>query len=289
MRWCTNLIGAGLLLVLPGCSDASEPVKLWELAGFETPESVLPGGDGKTLFVSNVSGAPDQKDAKGFISKMSPEGKVITLKWVDGIDAPKGMALHGGKLYVSNIDELVEIDEASGKITQRYKGEGGKFFNDLAVDKDGRIYVADTGTNRIYRLEGGKLDVWLESPGLKNPNGLLVVGDNLIVAAWGTMTDGWATKVPGHLLSVSLADKSIANLGDGTPVGNLDGLEPLGDSAYLVSDWMSGKVFRIASSGKADVLLSLNPGTADLGYDAKSRTMFLPMMKDNKVIAYRIP
>lgn len=284
-----RVFAASLMLAVAGCSDASQPVKLWELGGFETPESVLPSADGATLYVSNVAGAPDGKDGAGFISKMTPDGKVTTLKWVEGIDAPKGMALHGGKLYVSNIDELVEIDEASGKILQRYKGEGGKFFNDLAVDKDGRIYVSDMVANKIWRLDGGKFEVWLDSADLKNPNGLLVQGDTLVVAAWGVMTDGFATKLPGHLLAVSLADKSIKQLGDGPPVGNLDGLEPLGGGDYLVSDWMNGKVFRIASNGKADVLLSLSPGAADLGYVPATRTMFIPMMKDNKVVAYKLP
>lgn len=284
-----RVLVAAVALAMPGCSQAAEPAKLWELAGFETPESVLPAADGTTLYVSNVAGAPDGKDGAGFISKITADGKVAALKWVEGIDAPKGMALHAGKLYVSNIDELVEIDEASGKITQRFKGEGGKFFNDLAVDKEGRIYVSDMAANKIWRLEGGKFEVWLDSAELKNPNGLLVQGDDLIVAAWGVMTDGFATKVPGHLLTVSLTDKSVKALGDATPIGNLDGLEPLGGGNYLVSDWMNGKVFRIASSGKAETLLSLSPGTADLGYVPASKTMFLPMMKDNKVIAYKLP
>lgn len=289
MRWCVNLIAAALLLATPGCSEASGPVKLWELSGFENPESVLPSADGKVLYVSNVAGAPDQKDGKGFISKISPDGKMVSLKWIEGLNAPKGMAETGGKLYVANIDELVEVDVKDGKIIASHAAAGAKFLNDVVADAQGRVYVSDMVTNRIWRLESGKLDVFIEGPALKNPNGLHLAGDNLIVAAWGVMTDGFATKVPGNLLTVSLADKSIKDLGDGTPIGNLDGLEPLGGGDYLVSDWMAGKVFRIASSGKAEVLLSLSPGTADLGFDPKSRTMFLPMMKDNKVIAYTIP
>ena len=219
---------------------------------------------------------------------MSPDGKLITLKWIEGLDAPKGMALHGDKLFVSDIDQLVEIDTKAGKIANRYPGAGGKFFNDLAVDKDGRIYVSDMAANKIWRLDGGKFEVWLDSADLKSPNGLLVQGDQLIVAAWGVMTDGFATKVPGHLLTVSLADKSIKNHGEGMPIGNLDGLEPLGDSKFLVSDWMVGKVYRVGPKGKATELLSLSQGTADLGYVAATKTMYLPMMKDGKVIGYKM-
>ena len=117
---------------------------------------------------------------------------------------------------------------------------------------------------------------------------ILVVDDQLKVAAWGVMTDGFKTKVPGHLLTVSLADKSIMDHGEGTPIGNLDGLEPLGDGKYLVSDWMAGKVYRIGPKGKATELLSLTQGTADLSYIPATKTMYLPMMMDGKVIGYRM-
>ena len=287
MRRQILVVFLGLGLTACGESASGGLTKLWELPGFENPESVLPSADASVLYVSNVTGAPDKKDGVGFISKMSPDGKMITLKWVEGLDAPKGMALHGGKLYVSDIDQLVEIDVAGGKVANRYPGAGAKFFNDLAVDKDGRIYVSDMAANKIWRLDGGKFEVWLDSAALKNPNGLLVQGDNLIVAAWGVMTDGFATKVPGNLLTVSLADKSVKDLGNGKPVGNLDGLEPFhGD--YLVSDWMVGKVFKITAAGDATLLAELKPGTADLGYIPATRMMFLPMMNDGKVVAYKM-
>lgn len=277
-----------LAAVVADCSDDAVGLpKLWELSGFETPESVLPNADRTTFYVSNVNGAPDKKDGNGYISKMSPDGKIVTVKWVEGLDAPKGMALAGGKLYVSDIDQLVEIDEKSGKISNRYPGAGGKFFNDLAADSEGRIYVSDMATNRIWRLDGGKFEVWLDSPALKNPNGLLVQGDNLIVAAWGVMTDGFNTKVPGNLVTVSLKDKSVKDLGNGKPIGNLDGLEPFhGD--YLVSDWIAGKVYKITAAGDATLLIALKQGTADLAYVSDTRTMYLPLMNENKVVAYKM-
>lgn len=274
--------------VVAGCSDGAVGLsQIWEISGFETPESVLPNADRSTFYVSNVAGAPDKKDGNGYISKMSPDGKMMTAKWVEGLDAPKGMALHGGKLYVSNLDELVEIDEAAGKIVNRYPAPDAKFLNDLAVDNDGRIYVSDMATSKIWRLDGGRFEVWLDSPALKNPNGLLVQGDNLIVAAWGVMTDGFATKVPGNLLTVSLKDKTVKDLGNGKPIGNLDGLEPFhGD--FLVSDWIAGKVYKITPAGDATLLITLKQGTADLAYVADTRTMYLPMMNDGKVVAYRM-
>ncbi|MGQ0671557.1 MAG: SMP-30/gluconolactonase/LRE family protein [Hyphomicrobium sp.] len=285
-----SMTGAVLLLGLAAASaaHAAEPARLWQLGGFENPESALPDLTSGTIYVSNVAGDPTAKDGNGYISKATIDGKLTAAKWVTGLDAPKGMALVGGVLFVADIDQLIEIDTKAGKIAARHPASGAKFLNDVAADAQGRVYVSDMATNTIWRLADGKFESWLQSDSLKNPNGLLVEGDTLIVAAWGKMTDGFATKVPGNLLAVSLADKSIKDLGDGAAVGNLDGIEPLGNGTYVVSDWMSGKVFKIAASGKAEQILALTPGAADLGYSPGDKTMFLPMMKDNTLDAYRI-
>jgi sugar lactone lactonase YvrE len=198
------------------------------------------------------------------------------------------LALANGRLYVSDIDRLVEIDAKTGKIVARYDAAGAKFLNDVAADGEGRVYVSDMQTDKIWRLADGKFEVWLDTPALKNPNGLLVQGDKLIVAAWGVMTDGFATKVPGNLLSVSLLDKTVEDLGDGSPVGNLDGLQPLDDSGYLVTDWVAGALYRIDTSGKAELLLDLDQGSADISYLPERHLLLMPMMNDDKLIAYRM-
>jgi len=59
----------------------------------------------------------------------------------------------GNKLYVSDITDLVEIDIASGKIIKRFNGPGSSFLNDVVADNLGNIYVSDTGTNTIYKLD----------------------------------------------------------------------------------------------------------------------------------------
>ena len=166
----------------PSC----EPVKLWETTGLKTPESALPDPTGTFAYVSNINGKPTDKDGNGFISKVSlKDGKIIELAWAKGLDAPKGMALANGHLYAADIDQLVEIDPANGKIVARYDAPGAKFLNDVAADGEGRIYVSDSSTSTIWRLAGGKFEKWMEGEALKFPNGLHVDGDKLIIAAWG--------------------------------------------------------------------------------------------------------
>ncbi len=267
---------------------APSATKLWETAGFKNPESALFDNEAGVVYVSNVNGEPTAKDGNGFVSKVSPNGKIQTLEWVKGLNGPKGLAHAGGKLYVADIDELVEIDLKSGAIAKRYPAAGAKFLNDVAADAAGNIYVSDMATNTIWRLSGGKFEVFVNDAKLESPNGLAVENDTLWVAAWGVMTNGMETKVPGHLKRVSLIDKTITSHGNGSPLGNLDGLEPLGDGAYLVSDWVAGKVFRITPTGEANLLFELGPGTADLGYDRASATTYIPQMKTGMLYALKV-
>jgi hypothetical protein len=60
-----------------------------------------------------------EKDGNGYISRLTPDGKMASAKWVTGLNAPKGLRSAGSTLWVSDIDEIVAIDIGSGKITQR--------------------------------------------------------------------------------------------------------------------------------------------------------------------------
>jgi len=264
-----------------------EPVKLWETTGLKTPESALPVPAEGFAYVSNIAGNPTEKDAKGFISKVSlSDGKIIELEWAKGMDAPKGLALAKGRLYAADIDKLVEIDAKTGTIVASYDAPGAKFLNDVAADAKGRIYVSDSSTSSIWRLADGKLEKWMDGPALKYPNGLHAEGDTLIVAAWGPPRED-GTSAPANMLEVSIPDKTVRDLGDGKPIGNLDGLEPYND-AFLVTDWMAGALYRIDRTGRTELLLQLDQGTADIGYVPAQRLLLIPMMKDDKLIAYKL-
>jgi outer membrane protein assembly factor BamB len=276
-----------LAATLAACGGSDQPAKVWEATGFENPESALPDTAAGILYVSNVAGGPGDKDGNGYISKLTLDGKVTALKWVTGLDAPKGLALVGGKLFVADLDQLVEIDVATGTVATRHQAPGAKILNDVAADSEGRIYVSDWPGNSIWRLADGTFEKWLENDQLEGPNGLLVESDKLVVAAWGAMAPDFSTKTPGNLLSVNLGDKSITDLGDGKPVGNLDGLEPFDADSYIVSDWVAGKVFKINHAGAATELLSLGQGTADLNFMPSTRTVIIPLMVDGKVVAYK--
>lgn len=271
-------------------SPAQAAEKLWEVDGLKGPECAFPDAALGFVFVSNVNGKPDEKDGNGYISRISIDGKTVEQTWASGLNAPKGLDRDGDTLYVADVDALVAIDINTGKVKQKYVGEGAKFLNDVAVGADGVVYVSDTMGNAIFRLTDDKLESWLQTDKLNAPNGLLVEGDRLIVNTWGVFSgEGWATTTAGHMLAVTIADKSIVNIDDGQPIGNLDGLQRLGNGDYLLSDWLGGKILRFdTKSGKASEIMSLGQGNADLGYDLDSKTAFIPQMMEGKLFAYRI-
>lgn len=279
-------IAAAALLILP--AQAQNLEKVWEVSGLANPESALWDPDHQVIYVSNVNGSPTAKDGNGFISTISPDGKLLTGKWAAGLDAPKGLALSNGRLYVSDIDRLVAIDTATGKVSQTWTAPGAKFLNDVTAGETGHVYVSDMLDDAIWRLADGKFEKWLADPGLESPNGLKADKDRLLVAAWGPLSgDGFATSKPGRLKSVNIAGKTVSDLGPG--FGNLDGLEPDGQGGWLVTDWMNGGLFRADNEGHAVKLLSLEQGSADIGVIPDQKLVLIPMMVHGKLEAYRIP
>lgn len=286
-----NLILSTLLslLFINSAIADSETLELsWERDGLSNPESVIYDPQLNLLYVSNVNGGPNDKDHNGFISIVSVNGNMLNEKWVEGLNAPKGLTIHGRTLYVADIDQLVAIDIDHGRIINRYKVDDAKFMNDVTVDNDGNVYVSDMVMNRIYRLSNDQIETWIESEELENPNGLLFTEDDIIVGCWGRMTDGFATEVAGHLKRISINTKNISSIGDGTPVGNLDGVEGNDEIGFYVTDWLNGGLFHIDVEGTATKLLEFNQGSADHEFIIKKGLLLIPQMVENKLFAYKL-
>lgn len=276
----TLLAGASLV--------RADPTPIWETSGFSGPESALYDAKRELIFVSNVDGQPNDKDGKGSLSLLSPSGEMLNAEWQKGLNAPKGMAMVGDLLYVADIDTLRAYNVMNGQLVVSHVAPKAKFLNDVAAGSDGTVYVSDFLDDAIYRLADGEFALWLKDEALQEPNGLLVEEGRLVVGAWGEMTDGFATAVPGHLKAVDMTTKAVTSLGSGDALGNLDGVEPDGNGNYLVSDWFNGGLFRVDASGSAEKLLTLEQGSADIGVIPAKNLVLVPMMKNGTVRAYEI-
>ena len=207
--------------------------------------------------------------------------------WITGLNAAKGLRSHAGRLWVSDISQLVEIDITQGRILRRIDVPDAQFLNDVACDAEGAVYVADTFGAKIYRYREDRVEVFAEGEELEHPNGLLVVDDALLVAAWGRPEGDVGTKVPGRLFALDLktAHKSLITT---EPLGNLDGLERVAEGRYLVSDWNSGKILYVTRAGGSRLVMQLPKGAADIGYIPDQRVLIVPQMLGNRVTAFRL-
>jgi len=244
-------------------------------ATLSIPESVLLDSKNNILYVSSIGGSPETKDGDGFISQVTTDGKIKNLKWATGLDAPKGMGLHGNNLYVADITKVVTINATTGKITQTVEIEGAQFLNDITVDKSGNVYVSDSNTGKIHIVKGNKAQVYFEGPETKGVNGLLALGTDLYVVSFATGVNYKLT-----------ADKKITKFS--TTAEGADGVVPIGNNEYIVSSW-HGQIDYVNSKGESKVLLDTRAqklSSADIEYDAKTKTLFVPTFGTNTVMAY---
>ncbi len=258
-----------------------ELTKLWETdTTLTTCESVIYDAKRGTIYVACMNGEADKKDGNGYIAKLTPEGKIETVQWAAGLDAPKGMGILGDKLYVTDIDQLVEIDIPTAKVAKKHPVKGAKFLNDITVSAN-TVFFTDMNANKIHQFApGGKLAEFLADTTLGTPNGLYFdsTSQSLYLATFGDQ----------RFKKIDLASKKIENLTDGIEQG--DGVVNLGQGDFLVSSW-GGRVRYIGTDRQAtEVLNTIAQGesAADIWYIPEQKLLLVPTFFKNKVTAYRV-
>jgi sugar lactone lactonase YvrE len=267
----TFALSAILLSIVHG--QQHQLVKKWESDTlFKVPESVLFDAGNNVLYVANIDGTdPWGKDGKGSVGKLGMDSKIISVDWVTGLNAPKGMGLYKGNLYVADMVNLVVIDIAKGSISKTIAVEGAQGLNDVTVDKKGVVYVSDSKGKKVFRVENDKAELFLDN--LKGPNGVLMRGDDFYV-----LDAGGAYK-----------DKSLTKLADGME-GGTDGIENVTGNDFIVSCWQ-GAIWYVSADGTKEKLLDTREekkNTADIGFDPKTKTVYVPTFWKNSVVAYEV-
>lgn len=214
-----------------------ELTQVWIASGFQAPEGVAVDGD--VLYISNVAGEGGAKDGEGWISRLSLDGDILEEKWVEGLNAPKGLGIRDGKLFVSDYDAYHVIDIASGDIENTYPVDGAGFLNDIAVWQGG-VYLSDSGSARIFQIDVNGYKEWLADERLGGVNGLWPDGDRLLIA---TMSSGSLLETRGARDLTEIA----------TGMDNADGIAVLDDGSYLVSSW-PGQIWHVSTDGETTEL-----------------------------------
>jgi len=260
-------------------AQSIELTPVWETdTTLRTPESVLYEPGQNVLYVACINGSPNLENKGSYIAKVGLDGKVIKLKFTEGLNSTKGMGVLGNKLYVTEMTQVAEIDLGSGKILNRFPIEGAKFLNDISIDTKKRvIYVTDSGHGKVWAITGGKPGLVLEGDPLKGTNGLLFENNQLLVG-----------NGDGSLLSLDPATKKLTTIAKVS--GGIDGIAALGNKSYIVTEW-AGKVWHVKADGTTELKSDSSPqkiNSADVGYNPKTKVLFVPTFFHNTVKAYSL-
>lgn len=247
-----------LLACLLGCGStrlaAQEFSVIWELENqFLMPESAVFDAGTESIFVSNVN--EYARDGNGFISRVAVDDASVTLRWLDGLDSPTGLAVFEGQLYFADFDSLVVADIASARVVARYVApDSNPVLNDVAISPEGEVYVSGSGSSSIYRLDGGELRLWLHDEELLAlANGLYVQGDFLLHGGrqWSVFDRSTALRVSGAITPQPALE-------------DIDGITATLCGAYLVSLLQDDRLWRVSGQGEARPLLDGPLGGIDL-------------------------
>jgi len=265
--------------------QASSLNQLWSVNGLEQPESVVHDEQQDVLVVSNINGAPLELNGKGYLSRISTDGKIIDKYWVTQLNAPKGLAIHAGKLYVADMQTLHVINAKTGENLQQISLQEAKMMNDITVDDNGVVYVSDFLGGVIYQLNNDQLLPWFKSDKLPYPNGILWHDNEMLVGSWGKdIQSDFSTKTLGSLYRINPQSKQLTPISNAYQMGNLDGVISIDDDLY-VSDWISGDLYHLHDNQRIKVL-SKQPGLADVG--VHEGVIYAPMMHDGELNAWKI-
>lgn len=266
-RMLSVLIGFMLFVSFNAFAGEKSAVKV--ISGFKNPESIAYNKAEKVLYMSEFGSGlkPTEKDGAGYIRKLSLKGETLEERFLPDpktkmvLNKPKGIAVKGDKLWVTDIDVLWEfnLDTKEGK---KVSLEGAQFLNDVMV-RDNTLYVSDTQGDQIYQIEPADFLVKSHRPKIKViakgkglfPNGLCGEKGNIFAAGYdfGGSDRG--------LYSVSSKEEVKVLL---PPFGQLDGIAHTKDGKYIFfSDWKTKTLYKMKIGGKPEAVATGFEGPAD--------------------------
>ena len=272
------------LLILASTANAARITV--EDIGLSTPESVEYYGADDIYLVTNINGSPFEKDDNGFISKVSPTGEMIDLKWIDGshsetlLNAPKGLAISNNRLFVADLDQVHIFSLPSGKQVSSVTIGDTLFLNGITPAADGSVYVSDSGfipgfkeggSDAVYQVfADGSYSLVIKDTKLRTPNGLYTDGVDLLIGS-SRSQNIFRLKPNGHLSKTA------------TPSG-MDGMLLLPNGDFLFSSWKDKAVYRMGRDGESRVIGADLKSPADMGYDSKRNRALVPIFLENKLV-----
>jgi hypothetical protein len=271
-----------LLAAAVSWKSGAQTTLIWESDTIASnPESIVYDKTRACCYVSNFGSNPanGMNYNEDFITKFNLKGEVLEKKFIQNLTAPTGLCLHNDFLYIVERFGIVKYDLNNNKVDTRYRVNGPGFLNDVAVDKEGTMYLTVSDTNIIYRIRNSEVEKWIDSPEFMNPNGILYDNDKIII---GVCSDN-------SLRAVSIPDKKIEIISaPGTGFAVIDGVRKFGDG-YFISHYQ-GIIYFVNAKGTYREVLNTSKNEifcADFEYIDDQQLFIIPTLRNNKISIYR--
>lgn len=262
-----------------------------QVSGLESPHSFLADPATNSYFISNINGESEAHDNNGFITKLSDDGRITAFKFIEGgrgdvtLHAPKGMAVVDQVLYVTDLDTLRAFDKNTGKplasltLPRQTAGGNPQSLVDVAADGRGHLYLADQGSNAIYRVDLTPtltLSPYVTGTHLAGPSGVAVhpKTGHVVVVSWDS----------GKIFDITPEGTLTELASNGFFTGrfqNLSGVDFDRWGSMYVSDATKGKIWRMTPNQKFQVIAEYLPSPTDLGIDRVNHLILVPYQESN--------
>ena len=234
---------------------------------------------------------PTSKDGDGYISKLSrKDGKVIEQKYYTGLNAPKGIYIHCGAMYVADVDKVVAINLKTGKKTWEadFSSLGVTYLNDITRAGCSSLFVSATDKNAVFKIchKGTKINQLAVKGSIEGANGLYRGCCKLYIANYGR-----GGQTDGSFGAICLTSKKYTAFRSG---GIYDGIQRY-CGKIILSDWVSnneekgkGRIIVYKSGQRQVVDINTNStlnGPSDIFRDCKTHLLWIPAMRDGSIIA----
>lgn len=255
----------------------------FSITGLDGPEAVRYDPDQKVYFISNWSGGGNTQNSTGFITKADDEGNIIELKFMTGtnsypLHAPRGMFIHNETLWSADVLGVHGFNKNTGEQTHfvDISSLGIGFLNDVSGDENGVLYVTDTGTSKVIKIDNNEASVFLDSLAY-SPNGITYNSNTneFILAPWrGAQT----------FLSFNFDGKisDFATLNG----GYFDGIEFIGETLFSASQ--SDSSIRVFNSEMEKMLIKTTGRPADIGINTHLNHIAVPYIALDRVDVWRL-
>lgn len=264
--------------------------------GFNQPENLVYDSVGDVFLVSNMGGGNAARDDNGFISRVAPDGRVLSLRWIAGgsngvvLDAPKGLAIRGDTIAVADIGGVHLFDRRTGT-PLRTIALHGLVMNDVAYDDAGTMWITDTGPDRTPAPIDTSKDmdaVWMVRPrsspmavarglDLERPDGIVVDGVGAVISTFGG----------ARLERVGGGTKGNWSTVAALPAGRLDGLRRLSDGTLVLTSWDAKTVWRLDEAHVPRPIITGIESPAGVALDTRRHRLALTSMNGNAL--YVVP